>query len=137
MLIVVAAVLAVLVFFVRPMLLPPQGSPPPASLLPAFIFLDIWDAIAFGAGIAFLIYLALNYSKWPKSIRGPLAALFVTALFFSIPNWFHDASHAAGAAPPNWQWLAMIEYEFHFPWFIFSAVLVLAAIKIARTQSTG
>jgi hypothetical protein len=132
-LVAVAAVLAIISFFVRPILLTPLPPAPPASLLPAFIFLDVWDAVAFGIGVALLLYLALNFSKWPKAIRTPLLVIFLIAAWFSIPNWIHDGLHEAGAAPPNFQLLAIVEYAFHFPWLIMAGALAIVAIKLART----
>ena len=129
--VIIAAAITVVTFFIAPMVFRPMDMPP-ASLLPAFIFLSFWDALAFGVGIALLIYLALNYSKWPKQIRGPLVALFFIALWFSILNWIHDGLHEAGAAPPNFVLLAMVEYVFHFPWLIFSGILVVVVLRLAK-----
>lgn len=129
--VIIAAAITVVTFFIEPMVFRPMDMPP-ASLLPAFIFLSFWDALAFGVGIALLIYLALNYSKWPKQIRRPLVALFFIALWFSILNWIHDGLHQAGISPPNFVPLAMVEYVFHFPWLIFSGILVVVVLRLAK-----
>ena len=133
-LIVVAAVITVVTFFSERMVFPPVDVPP-VSLLPAFIFLGVWDALAFGIGIALLIYVAVNYSKWPKAIRVPVLVLFLIALWFSIPNWIHDGLHEAGASPPNWALLAAVEYTFHFPWLIIAGILAVVALRMARAYS--
>jgi len=49
--IVVAAIATVLVFVGGSMAFPPMEMPP-TSLLPEFIFLKFWDALAFGVGIS-------------------------------------------------------------------------------------
>src|SRR5208337_5602657 len=77
------------------MLFPPM-SMPPMSWLPEFLFLGIWDALAFGIGISLLIYLAMNYSKWPKQIRGSLLVLSFIAIWFTVLNWIHDGLHNTG-----------------------------------------
>lgn len=128
---VVAAILTVVIFFTQTMIFRPTEMPPMA-LLPAFIFLSFWDALAFGVGIALMIYLAMNYSKWPREIRGSLLVLFIIALWFSVLNWIHDGAHEAGAAPPNFVFLALVEYVFHFPWLIFSIALVLVARQLVK-----
>ena len=133
-LIVVAAVLTVVIFLGSGMVFPPMETPP-MSLLPAFMFLGFWDALAFGVGIALLIYLALNYSKWPKEIRGSLLVLFLIALWFSILNWIHDGAHMSGAAPPNFAYLALVEYVFHFPWLIFALALVVVATRLSKAYT--
>jgi hypothetical protein len=77
----------------------------------------------------------MNYSKWPKAIRLPVLVLFLIALWFSIPNWIHDGMHEAGAAPPNWVFLAAVEYTFHFPWLIIAGVLAFVALRVAKAYS--
>ena len=128
---VVAAILTVVIFFTQTVIFRPTEMPP-TSLLPAFIFLSFWDALAFGVGIAVMIYLAMNYSKWPREIRGSLLVLFFIALWFSVLNWIHDGAQEAGAAPPNYVFLALVEYVFHFPWLIFSIALVLVARQLIK-----
>lgn len=133
-LIIVAAVITAITFFAQQMVFPPIGQPP-ASLLPAFIFLGFWDALAFGVGIALLACLAMNYSKWPKAIRAPVVVLFLIALWFSIPNWIHEGLHESGAAPPNWMALAAVEYIVHFPWLIIAGILAVVALRTAKAYS--
>ncbi len=132
--VVVAAILTVVMFFIQPNVFPPVEAPP-MPLLPAFIFLGFWDALAFGIGVALLIYLAMNYSKWPKAIRGPLLVLFFIALWFSVLTWIHDGLHQAGAAPPNFMALALVEYGFHFPWLIFAIALVVVVRQLAKAYT--
>ena len=121
-LVAVAAISTLVVFFLQPILFPPMGMPP-TSFLPEFIFLAFWDALAFGVGIAILLYLGMSYSKWPKEIRGSLLVLFFIALWFTALNWVHDGLHNTGAMPPNWALLAVTEYMFHVPWLIFGLAL--------------
>lgn len=130
-LIVIAAIVTVVTFLIAPMVFPPVDMPP-TSLLPAFLFLGFWDALAFGVGIALLAYVATNYSKWPKQIRGSLLVLFLIALWFSVLNWIHDGLHQSGAAPPNYLALAFVEYGFHFPWLIISGILVVVALRFSK-----
>ncbi len=128
---IVAAIMTLLLFLTQAMVFPPSDMPP-TSFLPAFIFLSFWDALAFGVGIALVIYLAISYSKWPKEIRGSFFVLFFIALWFTLLNWVHDGFHNSGAAPPNWAYLAITEYLFHFPWLIFGVALVLVVRQLAK-----
>jgi hypothetical protein len=120
---VVAAILAIVMFFAQTMVFPPMVMPP-MSWLAAFLFLSIWDALAFGVGIVILLYLAMSYSKWPREIRGSLLVLSFIAVWFTALNWIHDGLHNTGAMPPNWLLLAITEYTFHVPWLIFGLALV-------------
>ena len=128
---VVVVILTVLMFFVQEMIFPPMGMPP-MSWLPEFLFLGIWDALAFGIGIALLIYLAMNYSNWPKQIRGSLLVLSFIAVWFTALNWIHDGLHNSGAMPPNWGLLALTEYLFHVPWLIFGLAIVLVIRQFVK-----
>ncbi len=130
-LVVVGAILTLVIFFTAPGIFPPAAMPP-MSWLPVFIFLSIWDALAFGVGIVILIYLGMNYSKWPREIRGSLLVLFFIALWFTLLTWIHDGLHNTGAMPPNWMLLAVTEYVFHVPWLIFGLALVLVARQLVK-----
>jgi len=128
-LVVVAGIAALVGFFAQDIVFPPMGMPP-ASFLPEFIFLSIWDALAFGVGIAILTYLALTYSKWPKEIRRSLFVLSFMAVWFTALNWVHDGLHNTGAMPPNWALLALTEFMFHVPWLFFGLALVLVTRQL-------
>ncbi|MCS4538122.1 MAG: hypothetical protein HYY67_04605 [Thaumarchaeota archaeon] len=130
-LVVVAAIITVVTFPVQQNVFPPVETPP-GALFPLFIFLGFWNALAFGVGVALVIYLATHYSKWPQPIRTPLLLVFLIALWFSLLNWVHDGLHQAGAVPPNWLGLAAVEYVFHFPWLIFAGVLVLTVRRLNK-----
>jgi len=128
-LVVVAGISAVIGFFAQGIIFPPLDMPP-TSILPEFIFLSIWDALAFGAGITILIYLALSYSKWPKEIRSSLLVISFVAVWFTALNWVHDGLHNTGAMPPNWALLALTEFTFHVPWLFFGLTLVLVTRQL-------
>jgi hypothetical protein len=131
---IVAAVLTLVIFLTQGIIFPPTEMPP-ASFLPAFIFLYFWDALAFGVGVALLIYFAINYSKWPKEIRGSFLVLSFIALWFTLLNWIHDGFHDSGAAAPNWAYLAMTEYLFHFPWLIFGLALAIVVRQLTKAYN--
>ena len=130
-LIAIAAISTLFVFFVQDMVFPPMDMPP-ASFLTEFIFLSIWDALAFGVGVAILLYLAISYSKWPKEIRGSLLVLSFIAVWFTALNWIHDGLHNTGAMPPNWPLLALTEFLFHVPWLFFGLALVLVTRQLVK-----
>jgi len=130
-LVIAAGVSALAVLFVQGMVFPPVAMPP-ASFLPEFIFLSIWDALAFGVGIAILLYLGMSYSKWPKEIRSSLLVLSFMAVWFTVLNWVHDGLHDSGALPPNWALLALTEFLFHVPWLIFGVALVFVTRQLVN-----
>ena len=128
---IVGAIFALVIFFTQTMIFPPADMPP-MSWLPAFIFLSVWDAVGFGLGIVILIYVGMNYSKWPREIRGSLLVLSFIAVWFTLLNWIHDGLHNTGAMPPNWMLLAITEYTFHVPWLIFGLALVFVTRQLVK-----
>jgi len=128
---VAAGISAIVGFFAQGIFFPPMGMPP-ASFLPEFMFLAIWDALAFGVGIAILLYLGMSYSKWPKEIRGSLLVLSFIAVWFTGLNWVHDGLHNTGAMPPNWALLAFTEFLFHVPWLFFGLALVFVTRQLVN-----
>ncbi len=136
-LVVVAAVLTALVFFNLDRVFPPVGCgigapcpPPSMSTIPFLIFLDFWDALAFGVGVALLIWGAISYSKWPQAIRTPLLILLFIALWFTLLNWIHDGWHRVNGM--NMNGIVAIEFVFHVPWLIFGAVLAFTIVRISH-----
>lgn len=130
-LIIVAAVLTVVMFLSEQRVFPPADVPP-ASWLSTFIFLGFWDALAFGVGVAVLLYLVMSYSKWPKEIRSSLLVLSFIAVWFTALNWVHDGLHYTGAMPPNWALLALTEFLFHVPWLIFGVALLFVIRQLVN-----
>lgn len=132
----IAAILAIMIFFVQNIAFPPVGSPPPASLLPPFILLAVLDAVAFGVGVAFAAYLALNYAKIPATVRPVLLPLFVIALWLSMTGWIHDGMHQNGATEANFQYLLIPEYLWHAPpAVVLPVVLFFTAWRVAKAYS--
>src|SRR3989344_2172391 len=120
----IAIICAVLIFLTQQSIFPPEKMPP-ANLLPFFIFLSFWDALAFGVGVALLIYVIMEYPKWPKQLRAPLLVMSFIGLWFLLLNWVHNGLHMSGfATDANFPGLAITEYLFHFPWLIFGVLLI-------------
>ncbi len=138
-LIPVIVIVTILVFLLLPTVFPPVGCgigslcPPPSSTtMPQLMFLDFWDALAAGIGVAIIIYAALNYSKWPRNLRTPIAILLFLAGWFTLLNWVHDGWHRVVGM--NLNQIVYIEYVFHVPWLIFSILLVFAVVQFSRSH---
>lgn len=91
--------------------------------LPLFIVLSVLESIAFGTGIAFLIY---GWS-WVRCVaKGSTAmawGLYIPIAWYLISWWPHDNMHATTAHDDLWR-LLLIEYLFH-------VTLVLSAFVLA------
>ena len=92
---------------------PAAGMPEPtAAQLPLFMLLGLAEALAFGFGVAFLLF---GYS-WVRA-AGPAPTLLTRAAHLSIAwvliNWWsHDSCHIANGFEMGG--LLMIEYGYHF-----------------------
>lgn len=138
---------AIINFIAQPAIFPPSPELQrvifESSLLPHFIFFGVWDAVAFGFGVALLVYGAVNYHEWGEGIRRPLLQVLFVALWFSILNWVHNGLHVtmvwdvfqervALQAGVNTIMLLGIEYSFHFPWLILASLLILSVRQLTR-----
>lgn len=95
---------------------------PTASQLPYFIFIALLEAVAFGIGVAFLLF------GWPlvQSMQAnrPGTMWFFIAIVWSLVSWWpHDNMHRHNGE--DMAGLLRIEYIFHF-------TLIVAAFIIAR-----
>jgi hypothetical protein len=109
----IVAVVATVAAFGSSMVLwpaPPNFTPPP-SLLPFFVGLGIIESLAFGLGVAFLIF---GLPLVRQTGVGPLAAWGgYLGIAWSLVNWWaHDGFHRVTGL--NLNGLVRIEYGFHF-----------------------
>lgn len=115
----VTLVLGTIAFLLTP-LMPRTGPQPPDNLLPLFIVLILFESLAFGLGIAFLVfgYPMLRRMGGP---RGLTVAAYLAVAFLLANWWPHDALHRATSY--DWTRLVLIEYGFHLPLIAAGAVL--------------
>ena len=93
---------------------------PPAGQMPFFILMGILEGVAFGIGLAFLIFgfpRAMKASGWP-----PKAAFFST-VWLLVSWWPHDNLHRVTPEGDYW-FLLKLEYGFHL-------TLIVAGVFIA------
>ena len=109
----VAVPLAILSFSLSFVIWPnPVGvAVPGAHLVPYFMIVSAFESVAFGVGVALLIF------GWPLLQRlgatGHLAAAaFVSAVWSLISWWPHDNMHRVNGMD-NFNGLLRIEYMFH------------------------
>jgi hypothetical protein len=103
---------------------------PPSGLLPLFIVIGVLEWLAFGFGMAFLIFGAPLLAKLGQS-RGLTTAAYVSTGWLLVSWWPHSNLHRVNGAD-NWGGLLAIEYGFH-------ATLIAAGVVLAyflfRTMS--
>lgn len=89
---------------------------PSSELIPFFIIYSVFESLAFGIGMAFLIL----YWKQFSSHR----LVFLSVVWMLVSWWPHDNFHRT-LAHDNFLGLLGLEYGFHL-------TLILAAIVVAR-----
>ena len=136
---VVTLVLAVIAFLASPngplggFWRPSADFPQPTDAqLPLFIILNAAESLAFGFGIAFLIFgYPLMQTILPASKELTLAAyLSIAWLLFSW--WPHDSLHVANGL--NLNGLLVIEYVFHVTLMVTGAILVYFFLALAKSN---
>jgi hypothetical protein len=131
--ILLTVVIAIAAFLVGPVLWPmaDHGSAPTGAQLPFFILVSALEALAFGFGIAFLIY----GWKWMKPVadqsRKVALVIYLCAAWLLVSWWPHDNMHIAHDMA-DWWGLIRIEYMFHVTLIIAGAGLAWAFTKVVR-----
>jgi hypothetical protein len=103
----------------------PGAAEPTLGQWPLFVGIGIIDSLAFGFGIAFLVFWfrsAMRMDGWP-----PKLAFFAT-VWLLVSWWPHDNWHRITADHDVWQLLAL-EYAFH-------VTLIVSGVFIAYYLST-
>ncbi len=126
--IVLTLVLAVITFMTGRQIWPPDpmGPTPSAVQLPLFMILSVFESVAFGLGVSFLIF------GWPmvKKLYGNdlLTKLaFLSVAWYLINWWPHDNLHIHNGM--NLDGLLKIEYGFHVTMIIAGVILAKFFIK--------
>lgn len=127
-----ALVGAVVGFMLQPnspvgaMLWPPHegGAEPTGAQLPFLIVAGLVEALAFGAGIAFLVFGRPLLEKAPGATRAWTTAAYV-AIGWGLVSWVPHTSMHISNAPEDFGRLILIEYLFH--------VTLIAAAAVTAT----
>jgi len=126
--IVLTLVLAVITFMTGRQIWPPDPmspTPTPAQL-PLFMILGVFESVAFGLGVSFLLF------GWPrlKKLYGNdlLTKLAFLSIAWYLINWWpHDNLHIHNGM--NLDGLLKIEYGFHVTMIIAGVILAKFFIK--------
>ena len=119
----ITLIFAVPAFLTGKMIWPPNpiDPVPTTAQLPFFIILSVFESVAFGLGVAFLVL------GWPmiQKLTGkskPLTTLVFLSIDWYLINWWpHDNLHSHNGM--DLQGLLYIEYGFHATMMIAGAIL--------------
>jgi hypothetical protein len=108
------------------------GGPVPGALLPWFIILSIGESLAFGLGVAFLVF---GYRTVQRAGTGRVLTLlaYLSIAWYLVNWWPHDNLHRVNGQ--NLVGLLRIEYSFHFTMQIAGAILALFFFRILAARA--
>jgi hypothetical protein len=111
---------------------PPPFFAPPPSLLPFYIGLGIVESVAFGLGVAFVVF---GWRLVQRTGVGTVAAWGgYLGIAWSLLNWWaHDGFHRVTGL--NFGGLIRIEYGFHVTLIVGAALTAYFFLSVARVAS--
>ena len=111
---------------------PPPFFTPPPSLLPFFMGLGIVESVAFGLGVAFLIF---GWRLVRQTGVGPFAAWGgYMGIAWSLVNWWaHDGFHRVTGL--NFGGLVRIEYGFHVTLILGGILTAYFFLSVSRVAT--
>ena len=98
--------------------------PPTPTEVNLFMLLGVFDALALGLGIAFLIFGWSLVEQVAAPSRGRAVAIYLSTGWLLGNWWVHDGLHMVNGMNPTG--LLWIEYGFHVTLIIAGAALVYA-----------
>jgi len=129
--IVITLVIGIPAFFLGPMIWPPSSDiHPTQAQLPYLIVLSLIEALAFGFGVAFLIY------GWPRvrAASGDSTRIarfmYISLAWLALSWWPHDNLHIFNALDING--LIVIDYAFHLTLIIAGFVLTYSFFALFK-----
>jgi hypothetical protein len=115
---------------------PDPGNPEPsAGQLPFFIFLSVFEAVAFGLGISFLLFGFPALLRLARGSRLRAWAMYLSVGWFLVSWWPHDNLHLHTGL--DLQGLLYIEYGFHVTLIFAAFVLAFSLLTLLRPEETG
>jgi hypothetical protein len=115
---------------------PAPGSPEPsAGQLPFFIFLSVFEAVAFGLEISFLLFGFPALLRLARGSRLRAWAMYLSVGWFLVSWWPHDNLHLHNGL--DLQHLLYIEYGFHVTLIIAAVVLAYSLLTMLRPGESG
>ncbi len=113
----------------------PGNPEPSAGQLPYFIFLSVFEAVAFGLGISFLMFGFPALLRLARGSRLRAWAMYLSVGWFLVSWWPHDNLHLHTGL--DLQGLLYIEYGFHVTLIIAALVLAFSLLTLLKPEETG
>jgi hypothetical protein len=134
---IITALIAVVAFFLSPILFPPAdiGVQPTPVQIPLFIFLGVGDAVLLGLGVSFLVFGYPVLRKVSPDSKVRAWAMYLSIGYLMVSWWPHLGMHASNGMDIGG--LLFIDFVFHLPLEIAGAVLAYCAYSLFRSWRSG
>ena len=96
------------------------------------MLLDVIEALAFGLGVAFILFAWPAVRQVAAPSTGRAAVMYVSTAWFLANWWVHDNLHMVIGLRPGG--LLVIEYAFHVTLIVAGAALAYTFTLMARGQ---
>ena len=115
---------------------PAPGTPEPVGVqLPLFMLLAFAEAMAFGFGVAFLLF-GYPWVRTAGPAPAPLARAAHVAIAWVLINWWaHDSFHIANGLDLGG--LLLIEYAFHTTLMLAGLIAAAWFVTVVRGHQAG
>ena len=133
----VTALFAVAAMVLGQVIWPPApGMPQPSGgQLPFFILVSVFEAVAFGLGISFLLFGFPALLRLARGSRPRAWVMYLSVGWFLVSWWPHDNLHLHNGM--DMQGLLYIEYGFHVTLIIAAAVLAFSLLTMLKPGESG
>ena len=110
----------------------PGGAGLPIWALPFFLGMKIFEGLALGVGIGFILFgrRLLERSGEPRLLT---LLAYVSISWYLVNWWLHDNLHAINGQ--NVSGLLAIEYGFHFTMMVAAGILAVFFYRVIRRKS--
>ncbi|QIN82261.1 hypothetical protein GBA63_06055 [Rubrobacter tropicus] len=134
---VITAVIAVVAFFLSPILFPPAdvGVAPTSTQLPFLMFLGVSDAVLLGLGVSFLVFGYPVLRKVSPDSKARAWAMYLSIGYLMVSWWPHLGMHASNGMDIGG--LLVIDFLFHLPLEIAGVVLAYCAYSLFASWRSG
>jgi len=113
----------------------PLVTPPTEFEVMLFMLLDVFDALALGVGVAFILFGWSTVKRVAAPSMGRAAIMYVSTAWFLTNWWMHDNIHMVTGLRPGG--LLATEYAFHVTLMVSGAALAYAFATAAKQEPKG
>ncbi len=132
----ITLIVGVPAFFLGPVIWPPSPDiQPTQAQMPFLIVLSAVEALAFGFGVAFILYGGRLIKRLAGGVGKAAGAMHGSLAWILVSWWPHDNLHIHNALNVNG--LIVIEYLFHFTVIVAGLVIAYSFFALFKPATEG